>query len=91
VVQFFGRYVGSVKRAGFHWTVPLVDRTRVSLRVRNFETEQLKVAVDDHVQYVATQAEAAVRHMATSYSYEAHDSGRASLRDSTVVSHELTS
>lgn len=90
-MQFFGRYVGSVKRAGFQWTVPLVDRTRVSLRVRNFETERLKVAVDDHVQYVATQAEAAVRHMATSYPYEAHDSGRASLRDSTVVSHELTS
>lgn len=28
--------------------------------------------------------------MATSYPYEAHDSGRSSLRDSSVVSHELT-
>ena len=47
-------------------------------------------AVDDHVQYVAVQAEAAVRHLATSYPYEAHESGRASLRDSAVVSGELT-
>jgi regulator of protease activity HflC (stomatin/prohibitin superfamily) len=116
VVQFFGRYIGTVKRAGFHWTVPLTTKKRVSLRVRNFETARLKVsdadgnpveiaavavyrvvdsakatfAVDDHVQYVAVQAETAVRHMATSYPYEAHDSGRASLRDSAVVSQELT-
>jgi len=47
-------------------------------------------AVDDHIQYVAVQAETAVRHLATSYPYEAHDSGRASLRDSAVVSQELT-
>ncbi|HLT12097.1 MAG TPA: SPFH domain-containing protein [Micromonosporaceae bacterium] len=116
VVQFFGRYVGSVKRPGFHLTVPLTTKRRLSLRVRNFETARLKVsdadgnpveiaavvvyrvvdsakaafAVDDHVQYVAVQAEAAVRHLATSYPYEAHDSGRSSLRDSSVVSQELT-
>src|SRR6185437_3806058 len=116
VVQFFGRYVGTIKNAGLHWTWPLTARRRVSLRVRNFETARLKVsdadgnpveiaavvvyrvvesakamfAVDDHVQYVAVQAEAAVRHLATSYPYEAHDSGRASLRDSAVVSAELT-
>ena len=47
-------------------------------------------AVDDHIEYVAVQAETAVRHLATSYPYEAHDSGRASLRDSSVVSEELT-
>jgi len=116
VVQFFGRYIGSIKRAGFHWTVPFTTKKRVSLRVRNFETARLKVsdadgnpveiaavavyrvvdsakaifAVDDHIQYVSVQAETAVRHMATSYPYEAHDTGRSSLRDSTVVSHELT-
>ena len=22
VVQFFGRYVGTIRTAGFHWTVP---------------------------------------------------------------------
>ncbi|WP_326562836.1 SPFH domain-containing protein [Micromonospora sp. NBC_01796] len=116
VVQFFGRYVGTIRDAGFHWTMPLTARTQVTLRVRNFETARLKVsdadgnpveiaavvvwrvvdaakavfAVDDHVEYVAVQAETAVRHLATSYPYEAHDSGRASLRDSAVVSEELT-
>ncbi|MEV4626184.1 SPFH domain-containing protein [Micromonospora sp. NPDC049523] len=116
VVQFFGRYVGTIRDAGFHWTLPLTARTQVTLRVRNFETARLKVsdadgnpveiaavvvwrvvdaakavfAVDDHVEYVAVQAETAVRHLATSYPYEAHDSGRASLRDSAVVSEELT-
>ncbi len=47
-------------------------------------------AVDDHVQYVAVQAEAAVRHLATSYPYESHEEGRPSLRDSAAVSPELT-
>ncbi|MGI5147749.1 SPFH domain-containing protein [Plantactinospora sp. CA-294935] len=117
VVQFFGRYVGTVRQAGLHWTWPFTARQKVTLRVRNFETARLKVsdadgnpveiaavvvwqvvdsaraafAVDDHVEYVAVQSEAAVRHLATSYPYEAHDSGRASLRDSAVVSDELTS
>ena len=116
VIQFFGRYIGSIKRAGFHWTVPLTERTKVSLRVRNFETDRLKVAdgdgnpveiaavvvwrvvdsanalfaVDDHVEYVAVQAETAVRHLATTYPYETHGTGQPSLRDSAIVSHELT-
>jgi regulator of protease activity HflC (stomatin/prohibitin superfamily) len=116
VIQFFGRYAGTVSRAGFHWTWPLSTKRRMSLRVRNFETARLKVsdadgnpveiaavivwqvvdtakasfAVNDHVAYVSVQAEAAVRHLATSYPYEAHDSGRPSLRDATVVSEALT-
>ena len=115
VVQFFGRYVGTVKQAGFHWTVPLSTKRRLSLRVRNFETARLKVSdadgnpveiaavvvwrvvdtfkaafgVDNHVDYVAVQSEAAVRHLATSYPYEAHDSGRTSLRDGGAVADEL--
>ena len=43
VVQFFGRYIGTVSRAGFWWIVPLTVRRRVSVRVRNFETNHLKV------------------------------------------------
>jgi hypothetical protein len=43
VVQFFGRYVGTVARAGFWWVLPLTVRRRVSVRVRNFETDHLKV------------------------------------------------
>jgi regulator of protease activity HflC (stomatin/prohibitin superfamily) len=116
VIQFFGRYVGSVTRAGFHYTLPLSTKRRVSLRVRNFESNRLKVsdadgnpveiaavvvykvfdsaravfAVDDHVQYVAIQAEAAVRHLATSHPYESHEDNRVSLREGPQVSEELT-
>src|SRR5262249_36492683 len=30
IIQFFGRYVGSVKKAGFHWTVPFSTKRRLS-------------------------------------------------------------
>jgi regulator of protease activity HflC (stomatin/prohibitin superfamily) len=116
VVVFFGRYVGTVQKAGFHWTVPFTNKRRISLRIRNFESAKLKVsdadgnpveiaavvvwrvfdtakaafAVDDHVGYVAVQSETAVRHMATSYPYEAHQEGQVSLRESGVVNEELT-
>ena len=116
VLQFFGRYVGTIADAGFHWTVPLSTKRRLSRRVRNFETDRLKVSdadgnpveiaavvvwrvvdtfkasfgVDDHISYVAVQSEAAVRHLATSYPYESHEDGRASLREGNVVSEELT-
>jgi len=43
VVQFFGRYIGTVRRTGLTWVVPLSTRRRVSVRVRNFETNALKV------------------------------------------------
>src|SRR5206468_3624013 len=47
VVQLFGSYMGTVKRAGFHWVNPLTARKPVSTRVRNFESARLKV--NDHV------------------------------------------
>ncbi|HEY5032639.1 MAG TPA: SPFH domain-containing protein [Actinomycetes bacterium] len=43
VIQFFGRYVGTVRRPGFWWVLPLTVRRRISVRVRNFETNHLKV------------------------------------------------
>ena len=43
VVRFFGRYVGTVRRTGLSWILPLSDRKNVSIRVRNFETNHLKV------------------------------------------------
>lgn len=43
VVQFFGRYIGTVRRTGLVLTLPLTSRRRVSVRVRNFETNELKV------------------------------------------------
>ncbi|MEU0542018.1 SPFH domain-containing protein [Nocardia sp. NPDC005978] len=116
VIQFFGRYIGSVSEPGFFWVVPLTDRRRISLRVRNFETQKLKVndadgnpveigavvvyrvvdsfkaafSVDDYEQYVETQSEAAVRHLATIHPYDAHDDARTSLRDGAEIAEELT-
>jgi regulator of protease activity HflC (stomatin/prohibitin superfamily) len=46
VVRFFGSYVGTVRRTGLWWIVPLADRRTLSIRVRNFETNHLKV--NDH-------------------------------------------
>ncbi len=43
VVQLFGRYVGTVRRTGLVMTPLLTTRRRVSVRVRNFETSELKV------------------------------------------------
>jgi hypothetical protein len=43
VIQFFGQYVGTLLRPGFWWVLPLTVRRGVSIRVRNFETNHLKV------------------------------------------------
>ncbi len=43
VVQFFGRYVGTIRRAGLLMTVPFSTKKKVSVKVRNFETNELKV------------------------------------------------
>jgi len=43
VVRFFGSYVGTVRSSGFWLLLPLSDRRSLSVRVRNFETNHLKV------------------------------------------------
>ncbi len=43
VLQLFGRYVGTATDPGLRWANPLCTKRRVSLRVRNFETERSKV------------------------------------------------
>lgn len=43
VLQFFGRYVGTLRRTGLQMTMPLVVGKKVSVKVRNFETNELKV------------------------------------------------
>ncbi len=132
VLQFFGRYIGSVSEAGFFWVVPLTAKRRISLRVSNFETQKLKVndsdgnpveiaavvvyhvvdsfksafAVDDYEEYVQTQSEAAVRHLATVHPYDAApdtvhagpaaiaqaaaEDAPTSLRNGTEIAEELT-
>ncbi len=115
VVQFFGRYVGTVRKAGLLWLAPLTTHRTVSVRVRNFETGHLKVndatgnpveiaaivvwqvadtakatfAVEAYQDFIETQAEAAVRHVAGAYPYDAGDDAE-SLRGSTdQISLEL--
>ncbi|MTE13871.1 SPFH domain-containing protein [Nocardia aurantiaca] len=116
VIQFFGRYIGSVGESGFHWVTPLSSRRGISLRVRNFETQKLKVndldgnpveiaavvvyqvvdsykaafAVDDYEDFVMTQSETAVRHLATIHPYQSDDANAASLRDGAEIAGELT-
>jgi regulator of protease activity HflC (stomatin/prohibitin superfamily) len=43
VLTLFGRYVGSVREPGLWWVNPFTVRKGISLRVRNFETQKLKV------------------------------------------------
>ena len=116
VVQFFGTYVGTARRPGFWWVLPLTRRRRVSVRVRNFETNRLKVndsdgnpvdiaaivvwqvadtarstyAVDNYQGFVTVQAEAALRHVATTHPYDDAESSEISLRGSIdIVAGEL--
>ena len=43
VLQLFGNYVGTVRSPGLRYTNPLNTKERISVRVRNFETERSKV------------------------------------------------
>lgn len=109
VVQLFGTYIGTLRQQGWWWVNPFATRRRISVRVRNFETEKLKVndldgnpieiaavvvwqvvdtaeavfQVDSYENYVKVQSEAALRTLATSYAYDSHVEGNASLRSHT--------
>lgn len=110
VLTLFGRYVGSVRQEGLRWANPFLAKKRVSMRVRNFETQHLKVndldgnpieiasvvvwkivdsaessfEVENCENYVNVQSEAALRNLATAYSYDSHDDGKLSLRANTA-------
>ena len=105
VLTLFGKYIGSVKEAGFWFANPFAVKKRISLRVRNFETAKLKVndahsnpieiaaivvwkvietaeamfEVDNYEEYVRMQSESALRALASSYPYDAHDAGAVAL------------
>lgn len=116
VRQFFGRYVGTVRRDGISLVTPFTTGKKVSVRVHNFETNELKVndsdgnpihiaaivvwqvadtakasfAVEAYNLFIETQAEAALRHVATTHPYDEPGPGEQSLRGSTdTVSAEL--
>jgi regulator of protease activity HflC (stomatin/prohibitin superfamily) len=107
VLQFFGRYVGTMRTDGLRWIIPFTFRRRISTRIRNHETAVTKVndgdgnpieiaavvvwritdtaravfEVDDYDEFVNIQTETAVRHIATSYPYDAHGVDQLSLRE----------
>lgn len=109
VIQLFGTYLGTVKEQGFYWGNPFWACRRISLRVRNFDSEKIKVNdhdgnpieiasvvvwkvidtaealfdVDNYENFVSVQSEAAVRNLATRYSYDSHEEGKMSLRGNT--------
>lgn len=43
VLTLFGAYVGTEKRAGFHWANPFIFKPKVSLRSNNLNGDKLKV------------------------------------------------
>jgi regulator of protease activity HflC (stomatin/prohibitin superfamily) len=51
---------------------------------RVVDTAEALFQVDDYQNFVKVQTEAAVRNLATSYSYDAHDEGQMSLRGNTL-------
>ncbi|WP_084170783.1 SPFH domain-containing protein [Corynebacterium freiburgense] len=117
VVQFFGRYVGTSRHTGLSLIPPFCTTRRVSVRVRNFETHEIKVndlngnpikigaiivwqvadtakavfAVENMDQFIHSQAESALRHVATTHPYDSADASTVpSLSGSTdLVSTEL--
>jgi ribosomal protein S15P/S13E len=111
VLQLFGAYAGTVKEPGLRWANPFYSKKRISQRVRNFESQHLKVndiegnpieiaavvvwrvvetaeasfEVDNYENFVHVQSEAALRNLATSYPYDAHDDQVTSLRGQTAA------
>jgi len=43
VLVFFGKYKGTIKENGFYWVNPLYTKKKVSLRIRNLESDVIKV------------------------------------------------
>ena len=106
VLMLFGNYKGSERRPGLWWANPFMSKKKVTLRVRNFESNKLKVndhdgnpieiaavvvwrvvdsaeaifQVDNYDNFLHVQSEAAVRNLAVSHPYDAHNDGQMSLR-----------
>jgi regulator of protease activity HflC (stomatin/prohibitin superfamily) len=116
VLTLFGRYAGSIRRNGWRWVNPFTVRARLSLRIRNLDSDSLKVNdavgnpveiaaviiwqvvdtaramfdVEDYESFVRIQTEAAIRHVASEYPYDAYDEDRLSLRaNADEVMHTL--
>src|SRR5881396_515665 len=101
VLMLFGNYRGSERRPGLWWANPFMTKKKITMRVRNFESNKLKVndhdgnpieiaavvvwrvvdsaeamfEVDSYENFVHVQCEAALRNLATSHPYDAHQEG----------------
>ena len=43
VMIFFGKYKGTCRKTGYYWVNPLMNRKKLSLRIRNMDIEPIKV------------------------------------------------
>jgi regulator of protease activity HflC (stomatin/prohibitin superfamily) len=43
VLVLFGKYIGTVRDAGFWWANPFATKKHISLRIRNFNSDKIKV------------------------------------------------
>ena len=43
VLILFGKYTGTVRHSGFWWVNPFTIKKRITLRIRNFSSEKIKV------------------------------------------------
>ena len=108
LLMLFGSYRGTDFNTGLRWANPLLSKRKISQRLRNFNSEKLKVNdrrgnpieigaaivwrisdtaralldIDNFEAYVPVQAEAAIRHIASEYSYDhgEEDQNEPSLR-----------
>ncbi len=110
VLILFGNYKGTIRDSGFWWVNPFNVKKHVSLRLRNFNSEKIKVNdlhgnpieiaavivwrvidsaravfdVQNYEQFVAIQAETAIRTLAAEYPYDTNEGEKESLRSSPV-------
>ncbi len=115
VLEFLGSYVGTIRKPGLWLTVPFTVRKKISVKVHNFETHELKVndadgnpiniaaivvwqvadtaqakyAVEDHIDFVRVQSEAALRHIAMSHPYDNQDTTITLRGDTEVIAKEM--
>jgi regulator of protease activity HflC (stomatin/prohibitin superfamily) len=116
VLILFGNYTGTIRISGFWWVNPFTVKKHVSLRIRNFNSDKIKVNdlhgnpieiaavivwrvvdsaraifdVQNYEQFVAIQAETAIRTLASEYPYDTNEGEKESLRSSpTEVAENL--
>ena len=115
VLEFLGSYVGTIRKPGLWLTVPFTVRKKISVKVHNFETHELKVndadgnpiniaaivvwqvadtaqakyAVEDHIDFVRVQSEAALRHLAMSHPYDNQNTAITLRGDTEVIAKEM--